>query len=50
MYGKGGSKLNDIVNANVFQKLIEDISPEIVVFQIGGTDLDSCNFSLQRLL
>ena len=40
MYGKGDSKLNDIVNAKVFQKLIEDVTPEIVVLQIGGTDMD----------
>ena len=31
MYGKGGSKLTDIVNGRVFQKLIEDFTPEIVV-------------------
>ncbi|VDI05437.1 Hypothetical predicted protein [Mytilus galloprovincialis] len=36
MYGKGGTKLCNMIQDHVFQRLISKFSPTIVVLQIGG--------------
>lgn len=50
MYGKGGTKLCNMIQDHVFQRLISKFSPTIVVLQIGGNDIDNHNFKVNTFI